>query len=376
MRDQIPVLQPHADEETIADMARVLRSGWWGQGPETAKAEKEFAKKVGVKYAVGCNSGTAALDLAIKAYGLKGGELITTPFTFVSDAIVGEWHGMDVTFCDIDANSFCMDPKSLKITKNTKVIIAVDSHGRLADYDGIKKEVGKVFDITKPVGERPLILQDAAHAFLTPGAGKGGDIAIWSFQAVKSCPTGDGGMVTTDDEAIYNKLRTLTWIGVERSTFDRVNRFRYSWDYDITQAEGIKAYMNDLTAVLLNGQMRRLGELLAKRRAVQAYYNDAFKDINEIKTPMFSYTCQYYTMFAANRNELIKELADNGVATSVHFKPLYEMSYWSKGKKEPLPVCDQVWKNIISLPVFYDIRWEEVEHVVNVVRRFYGYKPI
>jgi len=98
----IPVLQPHADQKIIDEMTKVLKSGWWGAGPITKQAEEEFAKYVGAKYAIGCNSGTAALDLCLKAYEIKGGELITTPMTFVADAIVGEWNDMDVTFADID----------------------------------------------------------------------------------------------------------------------------------------------------------------------------------------------------------------------------------------------------------------------------------
>src|SRR3990167_2945447 len=354
----IPVLQPTISEKTKREVVEVLDSGWWGQGPKTFEFEKKFAEYVGAKYAIGCNSGTSALDLCLKVYGIKGGELITSPMTFVSDAIVGEWNGMDVTFADIDENTLCLDPSSVVINPETKAIIVIDSHGRLADIDGLREKF------------KGLIIEDAAHACYTPGVGKG-DIVIWSFQAVKSMPMWDGGAVTTNDEQIYNRLRTLTWLGVEKSTFDRVGAKRYSWDYDITQADGIKAYMTDVQAVVGLGQLRRLEETNAKRRAVQSVYNEAFRDMPEIKIPMFSHTVQYYTMQCDNRDELSDFLATNDISTSVHFKPLSEMTYWKKAIKRPIPVTDKVWLRLLTLPVFHDIKWTEVEYIIQKVKEFY-----
>jgi len=356
----IPVLRPDIDEQTTQELIAVLKSGWWGQGQKTFDFEKQFAEYVGAKYAIGCNSGTAALDLCLKVYNIKGGELITTPFTFVADAIVGEWNDMDVTFADIDEDSFCLDPKSIVITDKTKAIITVDSHGRLADIDGLRDKF------------KGLIIEDAAHAMYTPGAGKKADITIWSFQAVKSLPTGDGGMITTNDDKIYERLRTLTWLGVEKNTFQRVGAKRYTWDYDITQADGLKAYMNDLTSVIGLGQLRRIDELTAKRRAIQAVYNEAFKDVKEIKIPMYSHTCQYYTMKCERRDELSDYLASNEIATSVHFKPLNMMSYWKKAEKRELKVNNRVWKELLSLPVFNTLKWTEVEKIIRCVKEFYA----
>ena len=355
----IPVLQPTTYPKLNEEMIKVLESGWWGFGSKTIELEKRFAEYVGSKYAVATNSGTAALDLCLKVYGIKGGELITTPMTFVADAIVGEWNNMDVTFADIDEDTLCLDPKSVVVNKDTKAIITVDSHGRLADIDGLRK----IF--------KGLIIEDCAHAMYTPGAGKKGDIAIWSFQAVKSLPTGDGGMITTDDDKIYERLRTLTWLGVEKNTFQRVGAKRYTWDYDITQAEGLKCYMNDLTAVIGLGQLRRLEETNAKRRAIQAVYNDAFRDMKQIKLPQYSHTVQYYTMKCERRGELSDFLATNDIATSVHFKPLNFMTYWKKGEKRELKVNNKVWKELLSLPVHNALTWKEAEKIIYFVKRFY-----
>ncbi|MEK7564212.1 MAG: DegT/DnrJ/EryC1/StrS family aminotransferase [Patescibacteria group bacterium] len=362
----IPVLRPTIDEQTKKELLEVLDSGWWGFGPKTQEFEEKFAKYVGAKYCVGMNSGTSALDLCLKVYNIHGGELITTPMTFVSDAIVGEWNGMDVTFADIDPETLCLDPKSIVITPETKAIITVDSHGRLTDILAIK-------DKLKELGRKDvLVIEDAAHAMYTPSAGEHADITIWSFQAVKSLPMWDGGAITTNDEAIYKRLRTLTWLGVEKSTYDRVDQKKYTWDYDITQAQGIKAYMTDVQAVVGLGQLRRLEETNAHRREIESMYNIAFKDMPQIKTPAPSHTVQYYTMQCENRDELGEFLANNGIATSVHFKPLSEMTYWKKAVKRPLPVTDKVWLKLLSLPVHNALTNEQVDFIISKVKEFYG----
>lgn len=365
----IPVLRPTMDDQTKKELLEVIDSGWWGQGAKTFEFEQKFADYVGVKYAIGVNSGTSALDLCLKVYGIKGGELITPAFTFVADAIVGEWNDMDVTFADIDQDTFCLDPEKLTVTEKTKAIIAVDSHGRLADIQKIREKA--TIDVAGIGSTCPLIIEDCAHAMYTPGAGKHADISIWSFQAVKTLPMGDGGMITTNDEKIYNKLRTLTWLGVEKNTYQRSETKRYTWDYDITQAQGVKAYMNDLSAVIGIGQLRRLEETNAKRRAIQSAYNEAFKSVGAIKLPLYSHTVQYYTMKCERRDELSDFLATNGIATSVHFKPLNFMTYWKKAEKNELTVGNKVWKELLSLPVHYGMTWEEVEHVIKHVKLFY-----
>lgn len=362
----INVLKPDYDAQTKKELLDVLDSGWVGQGPKCFEFEEKFAEYVGAKYCIMTNSGTTALDLCLKVYGIKGGELITTPMTFVSDAIVGEWNGMDVTFADIKEDDLCIDPETIKFSTTTKAIIAVDSHGRLADIKRIKELVKE----KAPSG--CLLIEDAAHAMYTPGAGKDADITIWSFQAVKSLPIFDGGAITTNDEEVYKKLRTLTWLGVEKSTWDRAGKKKYTWDYDITQAEGVKGYMTDVQAVIGLGQLRRLPEMLARRQAIQAKYNEAFKDCKFIKTPMYSHTVQYYTMECENRDGLSEFLANNDVATSVHFKPLSEMSYWKKAVKNPLPLTDKVWPKLLSLPVFNSLTDEEQDKIIGLVLNYYS----
>lgn len=355
----IPLSKPTYDQQTKDELIAVLDSGWVGNGPKVLEFEKAFAEKVGAKYAVATNSATSALDICLKVYNIHDGELITTPMTFVSDAIVGEFNGMDVTFADIDPVTLCIDPESVKITPQTRAIIAVDSHGRLADIQGLKAK----FD--------GLVIEDAAHACYTPGAGKYADITVWSFQAVKTLPIFDGGMITTNDEAIAKKLKTLTWLGIEKSTYDRVGAKGYSWDYEIDHS-GIKGYMTDVQAVIGIGQLRRIDEMNQKRRDIQEIYNNAFRNEEWFVEPMFSHTVQYYTPSWKDRDGLHAFLSENGIATSVHFKPLHLTNYWKKAKKNPLPVTESVWDTLLSLPVHHSLTQEEVSYIIEKVFEFYN----
>lgn len=373
----IPCLQPTIDKQTKKELLKVLDSGWWGNGGKVLEFEKEFAKYVGAKYAVAVNSCTSALDLCLKVYDLDfkdtkesvnyGGNnhIITTPMTFVSDIVVAEWNGMSGVFCDIKENDLCIDPEKLVIRPETKAIIAVDSHGRLADIKSIRDRIANSDNLIEP----PLIIEDAAHAMYTPGAGKDADITVWSFQAVKSLPTGDGGMITTDNEDVAKKLKGMIWLGVEKSTYDRVGK-SYTWDYDITHG-GQKSYMIDLTAVIGLGQLKRLDKMNARRREIQKNYNEAFVGKEWFGKLDDSFTVQYYTQKFKNRDKLSEFLGENGITTSVHFKPLSEMTYYKKCVREPLEVTNKIWPQLLSLPVHNALTDKEQKFIISKVLEFY-----
>ena len=362
MKLPIRLLQPTYDDQTKRELLDVLDSGWVSFGPKVKEFEEAFAKHVGAKYAVATNSATSALDVCIKAYGITEGELITPAFTFTSDAHVGEWNGLTVKFADVDPETFCIDPNTMPLSKDTKVIIAVDCHGRLADIPAIKRRC-------EEFGIAPLIIEDAAHAMYTPGVGEG-HITVYSFQAVKTLPIFDGGMITTDSALIYNDLRTLTWLGIEKNTYDRAAGGKYDWDYDITTGTGIKAYMTNVQAVIGLGQLRRLEETNARRREIQARYNEAFRDQSWFREPLYSHTVQYYTARWNDRDGLAQFLGEKGIHTGVHFKPLNEMTYWKKAVTNPLPGTE-VWKELLSLPIHNALTTEEQEYVIEQVFAFH-----
>ncbi len=359
----LPVLRPVGGSEEIAALASVIESGWWGKGPLVERFERDFARLVGAKYAVAVTSATAGQDLILKALGIKGVDVISPTISFMTTAAVPLWNDCTSTLVDVDPATLCLDPDDVRraLTPATRVVVAVNYAGVPARYDEIRSHYDG------------FILEDCAHSCYTPGAGQGGDAAVWSFHATKTMPCGDGGMITTDDPDLYEKLVPLTWLGIS-STYTRLigdnptGRPGYSWDYDINVL-GYKCYMNDLTAAIGLQQMQKLDANLAIRRHVQQRYNEALGDI--LQTPVWSDTVQFYAarVDAAIRDLLIDYLADKNIHTSVHYKPLH--NYPVVAQNRAFPVADREWKRLISLPCHAGVTDEDIDYVVYWVREFF-----
>ena len=213
-----------------------IESGWWGKGPKVAEFEEKFAKMVGHKYAIAVTSASHGQDLVMKAMGWKGIDVINPAISFIATAMIPLWNGFTTNIVDVKRDTLCIDPQDVEKYKkpNSELLIAVDEAGVLADYEGLRKVFGG------------FILEDCAHSCWTEGAGLGGDCAVWSFQAVKTMPMGDGGMITTDDKELADKCRELTWFGVS-STWSRASGQTpgYAWDYQVDML-GYKYYMLSL----------------------------------------------------------------------------------------------------------------------------------
>jgi len=323
-KETLPVLAPKATEDDIKAVTDTLRSGWWINGPKVKDFESKFAKMVGKKHAIAVTSNTHGLDLVLKAYEINGkeSEIMSPTMSFATTVAVPMWNDCTNVLCDVDPVNMNISVEDVKkkLTNKTKAIICVNLAGILAPIE----EIRKIYS--------GLIIEDCAHACYTPGAGANGDVAVWSFQAVKTMPTGDGGMITTDDDKIAEKIRKLTWFGIQ-STYDRVKHTEtedehktiYKWQYDI-DILGYKYYMIDLTAALGLSQLSRLNETMHRRQYIQQRYNDAFANISkQIQTPPFSYSVQHYVIKVdpEKRNKLIDFLKEKNIHTSVHYRPLH-----------------------------------------------------
>ena len=228
----IPIFKPSVSQLEIDNVTEVLKSGWWGMGPKVAEFEKKFAERVGTKYAVAVDSCTNALHLALAAHDIKDGEVIIPALTFVSTGLAGLYNNCKIVFADIDEETLCIDWGDVfdKTTAHTQAVIPVHYGGQNANqYTN---------------GWGGLIIEDAAHAMGNILVGK--NTACWSFHAVKNLATGDGGMITTNNEDIRDKLLALRWCGIDKSTWERSEK-KYGWDYDI-ETIGYKAHMNDITS--------------------------------------------------------------------------------------------------------------------------------
>jgi len=363
----IPALKPIGGEEEIAALKEVIESGWWGKGPKVAEFEKKFAELVGAKYAVAVTSNTHGQDLLLKALDIKDCDIINPTMSFMSTAVVPLWNNCTSNIVDVDKETLCLDPEDVKrsLKPDTKVIIAVNMAGVPAPID----EIREFFD--------GFIIEDCAHSCYTPGAGTKGDAAVWSFQAVKTLPCGDGGMITTNDEALYNKLNNMTWLGIE-STYDRVSSGRkgvdgklrpgYAWDYEVNIL-GYKYYMIDILATIALEQMKKLDKHLGIRRHIQKRYNEEL--CSEVESPPWSETVQYYCsrVPVEHRDRLIDYLADKKIHTSVHFKPLHKYEIVKQDRE--YPVADAVWLKLVSLPVHPGMSEEDVDYVVYWVNKYF-----
>ena len=245
---KIPLFKPYMDDREARAVAETLRSGWITLGPKTEEFENAFAKYVGAKHAVALNSATSALHLALIVSGVKkGDEVITTPVTFASSAEVILQAGAKPVFADIDPRTLNIDHFSIKkkITKKTKAIIVVHYGGQPCEMDAINKLANK---------HHIAVIEDAAHAAGSSYKGKkignSKNLTTFSFHAVKNLATGDGGMITTPDADVDKRLRSLRWMGINKSTSERETEGGYRWDYDISIEGGFKYHMNDINKLV------------------------------------------------------------------------------------------------------------------------------
>jgi perosamine synthetase len=372
----IPVFRPLMNKEKIlSELEKIFDSGWIGLGPKTAEFEEKFAQYVGAKYAVGLNSATSALHLSLQALGIKeGDEVIVPPITFVSTALAPLYCRATPIFADIEEDTLCISPEDIekKITPRTKAIIPVHFGGHSCRMDEISD-----------LAERHnfAVIEDAAHACGSEYKGiKHGGLertmmTCFSFHAVKNLPTADGGMITTNDEELYNKLKRLRWVGISKGTWDRASGKSYSWQYDVNEI-GFKYHMNDITAVIGLAQLEVLDVHNAIRRQIAERYNKAFERESWIKTPVekeYTKSARHnYVIQVPMRDELNEFLNSEGISTGVHYEPVNHYKIFGETKLDT-PTTENVWKMLLTLPLFPGMTDEEFEKVVAEVKEF-GWK--
>lgn len=376
----IPVFRPYTDGKEIEYLKEVIDSGWWGLGPKTKEFEEVFAEYIGCKYGVGLNSATAALDLAFKSIGIEGKEVITTSMTFVSTNHAILYNNGIPVFCDIEPDTLNIDANKIEelITKKTKAIIVVHYGGRACDMD-------KIMNIAEKY--KLKVVEDCAHAcggeYLPRGMeyipqGKGrklgsiGDFGSFSFQAVKNLSTGDGGMLTTNNKEAYDFLMKYRWVGITKDTFSRV-KGKYSWFYDVVNL-GHKFHMNDISAAIGLAQFEKLEWMNEQREKWTNYYSEKLNGIGDIEIPTkkeyMKPAYHNYVIKTSKRDELQEFLKSKNISTGVHYYPnhLYDMykPYYRK-----LPITEAIWKRLITLPLFPDLKKEEIDFVITKIRGFY-----
>jgi len=376
MRDYIHFAQPLFGKEEKKELLEALDSGWVTLGPRTKQFEEDFAKYVGAKFAVGVTSCTAALHLSLLAAGVGiNDEVITTIFTFSATANTIIHTGATPVFVDIDPLTFNIDPAEIekKVNKKTKAIVVMHYGGQSCDMDAIMKIAKK---------HKLVVIEDAATAVGTEYKEKriGGiaDMTCFSFHPIKNMSTGDGGMVTTNNEKYAERISILRLHGMSKDAWKR-HSAAGSWKYDIVEP-GFKYNMMDIQAALGIQQLKKLDTFIEIREKYASMYDTALAKIPEITLP---YVAEYgkhardlYTIridtkkLKLTRDQIVDELKKMQIGVSVYYIPLYEFSYFKKEwklKSSDFPVADGIYQNMLSLPLYPKMKPVDVKYVIKTL---------
>jgi dTDP-4-amino-4,6-dideoxygalactose transaminase len=387
---KVPFSPPDITEVEINEVIDTLKSGWITTGPKTKLLEKKIAEYCGTSMAVCLNSATAAMELTLRLLGIgKDDEVITSAYTYSASASVIEHVGAKIVLVDTAVNSFEMDYGQLEaaITPRTKAIIPVDIAGVMCDYDQILAIVNRkssLFQPTNPLQQafgRVVVLADAAHSFgaVCKGTRSGAvsDFTSFSFHAVKNLTTGEGGAVTwreipgVSNEEIYRQFMLLSLHGQSKDALAKTKLG--AWEYDIV-SPAYKCNMTDIMAAIGLGQIQRYPELLERRKEIIGRYDRllARGEVEPLKhfgrdfvSSGHLYLVRLTGKSEAYRNGIIEKMAEKGIATNVHYKPLpMHTAYKNLGFDiQDYPNAYNMYQNEISLPLHTLLTDEQIEYI-------------
>jgi UDP-4-amino-4,6-dideoxy-N-acetyl-beta-L-altrosamine transaminase len=394
----IPYGRQNITEEDIKAVATALKGDFLTQGPTILEFENVFAAYIGSKYAVAVSNGTAALHLSALALGVQNGDkVITTPLTFAASANCIRYCGGEVVFSDIDPETYLLDIDKVETLLKAapigtyKGIVPVDFAGRAVDLEAFR-QLADQYGL--------WILEDSCHSpggFFTDKAGKNqncgngnfADLAIFSFHPVKHIATGEGGMITTNDEKLYKKLLELRTHGITRdiSVFKNSVEFAsgqpveehasYPGWYMEMQTLGYNYRFTDFQAALGISQLTRADEGLAKRKSIAKKYESSFADctfINGQSGFVSGHAYHLYVIEVEDRLGLYNYLREHKIFAQIHYIPCHLMPYYKAlGWKEgDFPKVEQYYKNCISLPMYPTLSNEEQDFVIQTIKNYYA----
>lgn len=367
--------QPDIGEEEIAEVVDTLRSGWLGTGPKTKRFEAEFAEYVGAKHAIAVNSCTAGLHLSLLALGIgSGDEVITTPMTFASTLNVALHVGARPVLVDVDRATQNIDPARIEnaITPRTRAIMPVHMAGRPCDMDAIG---------SMAADHGLAVVEDAAHATEAAwGDRKVGSISpltAFSFYVTKNLVTGEGGMITTDDDALADDLRIRSLHGLSRDAWKRYSAAGFQ-PYDVV-LPGWKYNLTDIHSALGLHQLRRIKENLVRREEVWERYSEALHDVPGITVPapfdQGVHARHLYTILldpeVRGRDEFVEEMRLRNIGTGVHFVAAHLHSYFREELghvRGDFPNAEYISDRTVSLPLSSKLTDDDVDDVIGAVR--------
>jgi perosamine synthetase len=373
---EIPFHKPYITEDEISGVVDALRSGWITMGPTTVEFEERFKEYIGSRNAVSMNSCTACLHLALKVIDLQEREEVIIPaVTFTATAEIITYFNARPVLVDVDRETCNINVTQIekKITKRTRAIIPVHYAGQPCDMDEILN-IAKKYNL--------FVIEDAAHAipawYRKRKIGTLGDMTCFSFYATKTLTTGEGGMVTTDNDEWADKLKILRLHGISKDAWKRYTN-EGSWYYEVVDA-GYKYNTTDIQAALGLAQLKKVDWMCEKRKEISDKYTEGFKPLREVTPPNVKddrksawhlYVIKLnLEMLQIGRNQFIEELKQRGILASVHFIPIYRHPYYKdvfNYNVKEFSASEWIYERIISLPIYPGMTDGDVEQVIEAV---------
>jgi dTDP-4-amino-4,6-dideoxygalactose transaminase len=380
---RIPFFQPSIGDREVEAAVAVLKSGWLTTGRKCREFEESFADLLGGDVeTIAVNSATAGIHLAAEACGVGPGDAVLVPtLTFSATAAAFRHLGADIILVDIDPKSLTidLDDAERKWTPRCKAIAPVH-------FGGWPCDIAAILKFARRRGLK--VIEDAAHALPAHRNGRlvgawQSDACVFSFYANKTITTGEGGMIATRDPTVASRARIMRTHGLNRDAFDRFNRVGASWSYDIL-APGFKYNLTDLAAAIGLAQLKRVYEFQFRREAIAERYLECLADLpldRPVRAPKRGlhawhlFPIRIRPEARIGRDQLIALLAERGIGSSVHYRPLHQMTYWQRqhcGRPGSFPAADRYFDGAVTLPLYPGMREAEADEVISVLLEALG----
>ena len=366
----IPLFSPYIPPEAGEAVKQVIESGWINTGKKEKQFREQLQQRFGFPYCVATNNCTASLRASLAALGVsRGDEVITTPWTMIATNTVILEQGATPVFADIEYDTLNIDPEDVarKITDKTKAIMCVHYAGAPSRLDELRK-ICKDNNVT--------LVEDAAQAlgakYNDKYIGASGELVNFSFQAIKTITSGDGGAIATSSQELYEKLQTLIWFGIDKTKREKTPLGTLPHDVDVL---GFKYNMNDITATLGLVGLNHFDDAIQKRRKVARRYREELQTLNDVTLMNYPNNAESaYWMFpihVKHRLRFAEYMRRNDIEVSVHY-PRND-GYTIFGGKQLLPTTEKVDADIIHIPIHSNLSETQVAQIIDAVRGWHGY---
>lgn len=366
----IPVARPALTDADLAAVGEVFATRWLGLGKVTQEFEEALSERLGDRKVIGVNTGTTAIELALRTIGVgEGDEVVIPSLTFVATAQAVEATGARAVLCDIDRETLNVSPETLEAARSPRTKAVIPVH-----YRGLPAEIDPILAWAGPHGIR--VVEDAAHAFggfyedgTTVGAK--GDVTCFSFDPIKNITCGEGGACVFNDEAEHARAMRLRVLGIDSTAWSRLEAKR-PWEYDVVD-EGFRFHLPNFCAAIGLSQLERMEQFREVKQGVLRRYQEALRDHPKFEVPempvdrVFPFLA---LVLVEERERFMAHMKSNGVGTGVHYQPLHRLSRFRDAAANGVAVSEEIGELICSLPLLGDQTDAECERVLEAAASF------